>query len=63
MTKSGTLISNVQQLPNFAVRTAIGGIKKYVHVFPLFAELQWLRIKQKHMFEVGKINSLLFIVI
>lgn len=48
-----TLISSVQKLQNYAARVAVGGVKKYDHVSPSFKELKWLRLKQKHVFDVG----------
>ncbi len=48
-----TVISSVQKLQNFAARVAVRGVKKYDHVSPSFRELQWLRLKQKHVFDVG----------
>lgn len=50
---SDTLISSAQKLQNFAARVAVGGVKKYDHVSPCFEELKWLRLKQKHVFDVG----------
>ncbi len=52
-TTNDTLMSSVKKLHNFAVRIAIGGVKKYDNVSPFYKELQWLRVKQKHIFEVG----------
>ncbi len=52
-TASDTVISSVQKLQNIAARVAVGGVKKYDHVSPSFRELQWLRLKQKHVFVVG----------
>ncbi len=46
-------MSNVQKLKNFAARVAFGGVKKYYHICPVFRELQWLRIKQKHLLGIG----------
>ena len=53
MSTSDTVISSVQKLQNFAARVAVGGVKKYDHTSPSFKELKWLRLKQKHVFEVG----------
>ena len=52
-TTSDTITSSAQKLQNFAARVAVGGIKKYDHVSPSFKELKWLRLKQKHVFDVG----------
>ena len=46
-------ISYVQKLHNFAARVAFGGVRKYDHISPVFKELQWHKIKQKHLFDVG----------
>ena len=43
----------MQKLQNFAARVAVGGVKKYDHISPSFKELKWLRLKQKHVFDVG----------
>ncbi len=52
-TTNDTLMSGVQKLQIFAVRVAIGGVKKYDHVSPFYKEFQWLRIKHKHVLEVA----------
>lgn len=52
-TANDTVISSVQKLQNYAARVAVGGVKKYDHVSPSFKELKWLRLKQKHVFDVG----------
>ncbi len=52
-TTNDTVISSVQKLQNFAARVAVGGVKKYDHISPAFRELKWLRLKQKHLFDVG----------
>ncbi len=44
-------MSNVQKLQNFSSRVAFGGVRKYGHIAPVFRELQWLRIKQKYLFD------------
>ncbi len=31
----------------------MGSVKKYDHISPSFRELQWLRLKQKHVFDAG----------
>ncbi len=46
-------MSNAQKLQNFAARVAFRGVRKYDHISPVFRELQWLRIRQKYMLEVG----------
>ncbi len=52
-TTSDTALSSVQKLQNFAARVAVGGVKKYDHISPALRELKWLRLKQKHLFDVG----------
>ncbi len=52
-TTNVTVISSVQKLQNFAARVAVEGVKKYGHISPTFKELKWLRIKQKHVFDLG----------
>ncbi len=44
-TTTPSLIDKVQKLQNFAVRVAVGGIKKLYHVSPAYKELKWLKIK------------------
>ncbi len=52
-TTNDTSISSVQKLQNFAARVAVGGIKKYDHISPAYRELEWLKIKHKHLLDVG----------
>ena len=44
--------AKVQKLQNFAARVAVGGLRKYDHVSPAYDELKWLKIENKHKFEV-----------
>ncbi len=46
-------MSNVHKLPTFAAQVSSGGVRKYDHISPVFRELQWLRIKQKHLPDFG----------
>ncbi len=46
-------MSNAQILKNFAARVACGGVRKYVHTSPVFRELQWLKLRQKYLLDVG----------
>ncbi len=32
---------------------AVRGVRKYDHISPIFRELQWLRIKQKYLLDLG----------
>ena len=52
-TTNNTLISSVQKLQNFSARVAVGGVRKYEHVSAAFMELKWLKVKQKHLLDVG----------
>ncbi len=52
-TTSDTGLSSVQKLQNFAARVAVGRVKKYDHITPALRELKWLRLKQKHLLDVG----------
>ncbi len=52
-TTNSTLLHRVQKLQNFAARVAIGGMKKYDHVSPAFKELNWLKVKQKHLLDIS----------
>ncbi len=45
-------IDKVQKLQNFAARVAVGGIKKFNHVSCAYKELKWLKIKQKHTYDI-----------
>ncbi|RUM30450.1 MAG: hypothetical protein DSY42_04590 [Aquifex sp.] len=51
-TTTSSLINKVQKLQNFAARVAVGGIKKFDHVSPAYKELKWLKIKQKHTYDI-----------
>ncbi len=48
-TKNDALIFSVQKLQNFATRVAVSGIKKYDHISPAYRELEWFKIKHKHV--------------
>ncbi len=41
--------TNGQKLQSFALRVAFGGVRKYGHIYLVFSELQWLRIKHKYV--------------
>ncbi len=51
-TTTSTLLDKVQKLQNFAARVAVAGIKKFDHVSPAYKELEWLKIKQKHTYDI-----------
>ncbi len=46
-------MSNAHILQNFGGRVAFGGVRKYDHISPVFREMQWLRIRQKYLLDVG----------
>ncbi len=52
-TTNNTLMHQIQKLQNFAAKAAVGGAAKHEHGAPFLRELGWLKIKQKHMFEMG----------
>ncbi len=41
-----------KKLQNLAGKVAVGGARKYDHVSPFFRELKFLRIKEKHIFDI-----------
>ncbi len=43
----------MQKVQNFAARVAVGGVKKYDHISPFIRKLKWLKVKEKHVFQVG----------
>ncbi|XP_050691058.1 uncharacterized protein LOC126982829 [Eriocheir sinensis] len=45
-------IHRVQKLQNFAAKVALGGAPRSEHATPFIKELGWLKIKQKHTFEI-----------
>ena len=45
-------IAKAQKLQNFAARDAFGGLRKFDHVSPAYDDLKWLRIGNKHKFDV-----------
>ncbi len=51
-TTTDKLMSDVQKLQNFAARVAFGGVRMYDYISPVFRELEWLRTKQKCLFDV-----------
>ncbi len=52
-TTNGKHMSNAQIQQNFAARVVFGGVRKYDHISPVFRELQWLKIRQKYLLDVG----------
>ena len=49
---SKTQINRVQKVLNFAARIAIGGVRKYDHVSPIFEKLKWLKIKTRFTYSI-----------
>ena len=48
-----TQLVRVQKLQNFAAKVAIGNAKKHDHATPILNELEWLKIKDQYLFELG----------
>ena len=46
------VLCKAQKLQNFAAKVAVGGARKYDHVSPFLKELKWLRVKEKHVFDI-----------
>ena len=44
---NNTQMTKAKKLQNFAVRVAIGGVKKYDHVTPFYEKLGWLSMEKK----------------
>ena len=45
-------LNKAQKIVNFAARVAVVGIRKYDHITPTLHHLQWLKIKDKYIYEV-----------
>ena len=45
-------LNKAQKVQNFAVRVAIGNVRKYDHVSPFYKDLEWLRVKDKYFYDV-----------
>ena len=45
-------LNKVQKLQNFAVRVAIGNVQKFEHVSPFYKNLEWLRMKDKYLYDI-----------
>lgn len=52
---SDLLLNRVQKLQNFAARVAIGTVRKFDHITPHLLQLEWLKMKDKYIFEVNVI--------
>ena len=51
-TTNKSQIQKVQKLQNFAVRIALGNVKKHEHITPHINKLRWLKISNKCIFDV-----------
>lgn len=49
-TKNNTFLTRTQKLQNFAINVADGKAQKFVHVAPIFKELEWLNIRKTFIF-------------
>ena len=49
---SSMYLEKAQKLQNFAARVAVVGIGKYDHITPTFQQLQWIKIKDKCVYDV-----------
>lgn len=47
-----TQLGKVKKLQNFAARVAIGGVRKFDHVSPIYRKLKWLRIEEKYYYDI-----------
>ena len=47
-----TQMDRLQKLQNFAIRVAIGGVRKYDHVTTLFKKLGWMQMDAKYFYDV-----------
>ncbi len=48
-------LKRVQKLQNFAAKVAIGGASKFDHATPFVNKLQWLSIRQSHLWTMPNI--------
>ncbi len=51
-TTTGTLLSRVQQLQNFAAKICAGGARRSDHAAPFIAQHEWLKMERKVIFDV-----------
>lgn len=49
------LLNRVQKLQNFAARVAIGTVKKFEHITPFLLQLEWLKVKDRYIYDVNVI--------
>ena len=47
---SNTQLEKAQRLQNFAARVAVG-VRKYDHISPIIRQLQWLKVKEKNIYD------------
>ncbi len=50
---TGTLLSRVQQLQNFAAKICAGRARRSDHATPILAQLKWLKMDKKVIFDVA----------
>lgn len=43
----------IQKLQNFVAKVTLSGAAKHEHATPFLRELEWLKIKEKYIFEQG----------
>ncbi len=64
-TTTGTLLSRVQQIQNFAAKICAGGARRSDHATPFIAQLEWLKMDKKIIFDVAvhlyKIKNKMFL--
>ena len=48
-----TQLQRIQKLQNFAAKIVMGNARKYDHATPIINSLQWLKVKQKLLFEIS----------
>ena len=50
---NSTQLQRIQKIQNFAAKIAIGGGARYDHATPFIQQLEWVKIKQKYMYEIA----------
>lgn len=50
---NNTLLHRVQKLQNFAAKICVGGARRSDHATPFITQLQWLKVKDKVVFDVA----------
>ena len=49
---NNTQLQRIQKLQNFAARVAVGNVRKYDHISPHLKKLEWLKVKDKYVFDM-----------